>query len=85
MLRGIYFATVDESNIPLNVTGIVGFVSVIGFLPDAFYYTLVGSWLINMGIQHINMFFTFIGMRILGIIASYALLRIVSREKKKRL
>ncbi|AVQ27286.1 MULTISPECIES: MFS transporter [Fusobacterium] len=85
--RGIYFATVDESNIPLNVTGIVvGFVSVIGFLPDAFYYTLVGSWLDKYGNTAYKYVFSLsLACSILGIIASYALLRIVSREKKEEI
>lgn len=82
--RGIYFATVDESNIPINVTGIVvGFVSVIGFLPDAFYYTLVGSWLDkyrNTAYKYI--FSLSLACSILGVLAAYTLLRIVSREKK---
>ena len=85
--RGIYFATVDESNIPINVTGIVvGFVSVIGFLPDAFYYTLVGSWLDKYGNTAYKYVFSLsLACSILGIIASYALLRIVSREKKEEI
>ena len=85
--RGIYFATVDESNIPLNVTGIVvGFVSVIGFLPDAFYYTLVGSWLDKYGNTAYKYVFSLsLACSILGIIASYALLRRVSREKKEEI
>lgn len=82
--RGIYFATVDESNIPINVTGIVvGFVSVIGFLPDAFYYTLVGSWLDKYGNTACKYIFSLsLACSILGVLAAYTLLRIVSREKK---
>lgn len=82
--RGIYFATVDESNIPINVTGIVvGFVSVIGFLPDAFYYTLVGSWLDKYGNTAYKYIFSLsLACSILGVLAAYTLLRIVSREKK---
>lgn len=82
--RGIYFATVDESNIPLNLTGIVvGFVSVIGFLPDAFYYTLVGSWLDKYGDYAYNYIFSLsLGCSILGVISSFVLLKIVKNEKK---
>lgn len=82
--RGIYFATVDESNIPMNLTGIVvGFVSVIGFLPDAFYYTLVGNWLDKYGdLAYKYIFSLSLGCSILGVLASYALLRIVKNEKK---
>lgn len=85
--RGIYFATVDESNIPINVTGIVvGFVSVIGFLPDAFYYTLIGSWLDKYGDMAYKYIFSLsLACSVLGIIASYTLLKIVNREKKEEI
>lgn len=85
--RGIYFATVDESNIPINVTGIVvGFVSVIGFLPDAFYYTLIGSWLDKYGDMAYKYIFSLsLACSVLGIIASYTLLKIVNKEKKEEI
>lgn len=48
--RGIYFASVSESNISLETTGaVVGFASFIGFSPDAFYYTIAGNWLDKYG------------------------------------
>lgn len=82
--RGIYFATVDESNIPMNMTGIVvGFVSVIGFLPDAFYYTLVGGWLDTYGnLAYKYVFSLSLACSLLGIVSAYSLLKIVSKEKK---
>ncbi len=85
--RGIYFATVDESNIPINVTGIVvGFVSVIGFLPDAFYYTLVGSWLDKYGNTAYKYVFSLsLACSILGVLAAYTLLRIVNKEKREEI
>ncbi len=44
--RGIYFATVAESKIPIEKTGaVIGIASFIGFCPDAFFYTLVGGWI----------------------------------------
>lgn len=85
--RGIYFATVDESNIPVNVTGIVvGFVSVIGFLPDAFYYTLVGSWLDKYGNMAYKYVFSLsLACSILGVLAAYTLLTIVKKEKREQI
>ncbi len=82
--RGIYFATIDESNIPMNLTGIVvGFVSVIGFLPDAFYYTMVGGWLDKYGdLAYKYIFALSLGCSILGIVASFILLKMVNNEKK---
>ena len=46
-LRGIYFALLEESRVPLAMTGTaVGVVSTIGFLPDIFAYPLVG-WFVD--------------------------------------
>ena len=46
-LRGIYFALMEESRVPLVVTGTaVGLVSTIGFTADIFAYPLVG-WLLD--------------------------------------
>ncbi|MDF9798008.1 nitrate/nitrite transporter NarK [Catalinimonas alkaloidigena] len=46
-LRGVYFAIMQETGIPISLTGItVGFVSFIGFTPDTFQHTLSG-WLVD--------------------------------------
>jgi sugar phosphate permease len=46
-LRGIYFALLEESRVPVAVTGTaVGLVSMIGFTPDVFAYPLAG-WLVD--------------------------------------
>jgi len=46
-LRGIYFALLEESGVPLAMTGTaVGVVSTIGFLPDVFAYPLAG-WFVD--------------------------------------
>jgi MFS family permease len=42
-LRGLYFAIMDEGNIPLHVTGTaVGIASVVGYLPDIYMAPLMG-------------------------------------------
>ncbi|TCO78306.1 MFS transporter [Chromatocurvus halotolerans] len=46
-LRGIYFALMEESRVPLLVTGTaVGLVSTIGFTADVFAYPMIG-WLLD--------------------------------------
>ena len=47
-LRAIYFALLEEIDIPLAATGTaVGFASVIGFAPDVFMPLLMGYFLDN--------------------------------------
>ena len=42
-LRGLYFALLQEGQIPMSITGTtVGLVSVIGFLPDIYVAALAG-------------------------------------------
>ena len=49
-LRGIYFALLQESGVPLAMTGTaVGLVSTIGFLPDIFAYPLAGWFVDSFG------------------------------------
>ncbi len=51
VFRGLYYAVVDEAGSPKNVVGsIIGIASLLGFLPDAFFATLCGSWLDNHGL-----------------------------------
>jgi nitrate/nitrite transporter NarK len=51
-LRGIYFALLEESGVPLVMTGTaVGVVSTIGFLPDVFAYPLAGWFVDTFGAE----------------------------------
>lgn len=56
-LRGVYYALLTETGIPMRVTGTaVGIVSVIGYAPDVFSHLLAG-WLVDsqsgvIGYQH---------------------------------
>lgn len=44
--RGVYFAVLDEAQVPAAINGaVVGIVSGIGFTPDAFIYTIIGYFL----------------------------------------
>ena len=43
--RGLYFATIKEVGIPDRISGTaIGLMSLIGFIPDAFVYILIGHW-----------------------------------------
>lgn len=49
-VRSQYFAVIDDTGIPVHLTGRVsGLVSCLGYTPDLFMYTLVGSWMDNYG------------------------------------
>lgn len=47
-LRGVYFAVMQQTQIPMTLTGTtVGFVSMIGFVPDIFAAVLSGWFVVN--------------------------------------
>jgi nitrate/nitrite transporter NarK len=68
--RVLYFATLEESKIPLALTGIaVGFISIVGYTPDIFAGPLMGYFLDKnpgaLGLQHsfgIMMLFSLVGL-----------------------
>jgi nitrate/nitrite transporter NarK len=68
--RVLYFATLEESKIPLALTGIaVGFISIVGYTPDIFAGPLMGYFLDKnpgaLGLQHsfgIIMLFSLVGL-----------------------
>ncbi len=82
-LRGIYFALLQESKIPLIFTGsAIGLVSVIGFTPDIFMGPLMG-FLIDrspgaLGHQHVFMVLS--GFSLIGLIAAL-LFQITGRDQ----
>lgn len=80
--RGIYFATVAESKIPIEKTGaVIGIASFIGFCPDAFFYTLVGGW-IDKGEQgYTYMFILCLVCAVIGFIASKVLYNMNKNER----
>lgn len=84
LCRGVYFAVVDELMIPLKYTGAaVGLASFIGFIPEAFVYTLIGHWMDTYpGITGYKIMFGYmLGIGILGFVVTIIL---VARIKKKK-
>ncbi len=72
-LRGLYYALFQESKIPLSYTGAaIGFVSVVGYMPDVFMGPLMGVLLDNnpgeLGHQYI--FGVLVIFGIIGLVAS---------------
>ena len=55
-VRSKYFAVHDDAKIPLHLSGRVsGIASALGYMPDMFMYTLVGSWMDSFGRTGYNM------------------------------
>lgn len=80
--RGIYFATVAESKIPIEKTGaVIGLASFIGFCPDAFFYTLVGGW-IDKGEQGYTYMFV---LCLICAIAGCGIARVLYKMNQKEL
>ncbi|MCP4412310.1 MAG: MFS transporter [Gammaproteobacteria bacterium] len=82
-LRGIYFSLLEQSGIPIVVTGMAtGIVSVIGYTPDIFMPTLGGMILdANPGAVGYQYLFLFVSaMSFLGLIATYAIYRKILKE-----
>lgn len=83
-MRGIYFATIDEVGIPLNITGTaVGIVSLIGFLPDVFMSTLCGSMLdrYDGAAGYRAIFIVMMVFAVVGLLAAILLNKVVKKQK----
>lgn len=82
-VRSQYFAAHDDAGIPLNMSGRVsGIASCLGYTPDIFMYTLVGSWMDNYGRTGYNMTWAYAMVAaVLCAIITFILSRIVKKEK----
>lgn len=77
-LRGLYFSITDELGFSLSITGtVIGFASLVGYLPDVFIYPLIGGWLDNYpGRQgYTYMFILLMGLALLGFIIMFIMRR----------
>ncbi len=82
-LRGIYFALMQDSNVPLNKTGtVVGIVSLVGYTPDIFFSSITGRILDQSPgiLGHQNYYLLLFFISIVGIISSGLIA--VSKQKK---
>lgn len=81
--RGIYFAALDEVKIPLHLSGTaIGFASLIGFMPEAFVYRVIGKWLDrNPGESGYKIMFGF--MFLVGVAGFLACLLLLWKIKRK--
>ncbi len=81
-LRGVYFALVRESQVPIAVTGTaVGLISVVGFTPDVFFASLSGRLLDHSPgvVGHQHAFFLLMAICVVGGAAAALLARVGDR------
>lgn len=85
-VRSQYFAVHDDAGIPLNMSGRVsGIASCLGYTPDIFMYTLVGSWMDNYGRTGYNMTWAYAMVAaVLCAVITFILSRIVKKENAKK-
>lgn len=72
-LRGLYFAIIEETKTPLQLTGtLVGIISVVGFTPDIFMSLYVGYMLGENPsiVEYQNLFSYFTIIPIIGLLAT---------------
>ena len=85
MVRALYFAVIDEINIPLKYTGMaVGFASVIGCLPQTFIYSVTGN-LLDKFPGKTGYLYMFLYMAVSAAIGAFCAIRLYQSLKKDRI
>lgn len=81
-VRSQYFAVHDDAGIPVELSGRVsGIASCLGYCPDLFMYTLVGSWMDSYGVTGYKMTWLYAMIAaILCVLLSLVLNRIIKKE-----
>ncbi len=87
-VRGIYYALIDEANFPMEQTGTaLGIISFVAFLPDAFYYSVMGSIIDNATAAgdpasgYRTVFIISVAITVIGIVAGTMLYRSIQKDK----
>lgn len=84
MTYGLIASLISEVRIPRALTGTaMGIVSVVGYLPDAFYSVLFGSWLDRFEGNGYNLIFSFLA--ITGVVAAVLCIAMTWHMKKVRI
>jgi predicted MFS family arabinose efflux permease len=81
-LRGLYFAIIEETNTPLQLTGtLVGIISVVGFTPDIFMSLFIGYMLGKDPtiIEYQNLYSLFTIIPIIGLFAAIGFRKAIKR------
>jgi len=82
--RGIYFATMAETKIPLYVTGLAtGIISIISYSPDLFMQVMIGQWLDKYGLFGYKLTFLWMTVCLIGAIITAILIRKTALKTEK--
>ncbi len=83
-VRSQYFAIHDDAGIPMELSGRVsGIASMIGYMPDLFMYTLVGSWMDKYGAGGFKMTWAYAMVAALLCVGlSFVLSRVLQKGEK---
>ena len=84
--RGIYFASLSEAGVPLELTGAAtAIITALGGSPDAFLYTVIGGWLDKypggLGFKYVFIYASVNAA--CGIVASVMLMRVIRKAKTR--
>lgn len=81
-LRGLYFAIIEETKIPIQLTGtLVGIISVVGFTPDIFMSLFIGYMLGKAPsiIEYQNLFTIFTIIPFIGLLAAIGFQKVIKK------
>ena len=83
VIRSLYFAIIDDAGINVNLTGRTsGLVSCLGYTPDIFMFTIVGSWIDSYGARGYQMTFGYgVVMAAIGFVLALILLKVANQAK----
>ena len=74
--RGIYFATLAETKIPLYITGLAtGIISIIAYSSDLFMHVMIGGWLDKYGVEGFKITFIWMTACTVGAFITSVLIR----------
>ncbi len=84
VIRGVYFAVLDEANVPAGINAaVVGIVSCLGFCPEAFMYTIIGNFLdVDPGAGgYQTTYWMAVVFAVIGIVLAFAAYKVVKKNK----
>ncbi|MCO7514485.1 MFS transporter [Pseudomonas guariconensis] len=85
-IRGLYWAILDDCQVPLRVTGLaIGIISLVGYSPDVFL-PLLNGWIIDRfpGFLGYQIYFSYVvAMGLLGVVATLVLNRRIQAKAGK--